>query len=112
MAHGFAAEGVGQPQRHRLVREQPQRPPFPPSGRRTTGDRDEMGRAFPREPGRRARPRPFRKRPEALFHKALARALDRDATGRDLLGNFLIAEPFVSFQQNAGARHLSGGGLA
>ena len=71
-----------------------------------------MGRAFAREPGRGARPRPFRERPEVLFHKALARALDRDATRRDLLGNFLIVEPFIGFQQNTGARHLSRGGLA
>ena len=65
-----------------------------------------MRRAFAREPGRGARPRPFRERPEVLFHKALARALDRDATRRDLLGNFLIAEPFIGFQQNAGTGHL------
>ena len=71
-----------------------------------------MRRAFAREPGRGARPRPFRERPEVLFHKALARALDRDSTGRDLLRNFLIAEAFIGFQQNARACHLSGGGLA
>ena len=70
-----------------------------------------MRRTFAREPGRSARSRPFRKRPEALFHKALARAFDRDATGRDFLRYFLIAEPFVSFQQNASAGHLSGGGF-
>lgn len=67
---------------------------------------------FAGQPGWGTRPRPFRECPEALFHNALARALDRDATGRDLLGNFLIAEPFVSVQQDAGARHLSSGGLA
>lgn len=71
-----------------------------------------MGCAFAREPGRGARPRPFRERPKVLCHKALARAFDRDAAGRDLLGNFLIAEPFIGFQQNAGAGHLADGGFA
>jgi hypothetical protein len=71
-----------------------------------------MRRAFAREPGRGARPRPFRERPEVLFHKALARTLDRDATRRDLLGNFLIAEPFIGFQQNAGSCHVASHGLA
>ena len=71
-----------------------------------------MRRAFACEPGRGARPRPFRERPEVLFHKALARALDRDTTGRDLLHDFLIAEPFVGFQQNAGPCHLASRGLA
>lgn len=71
-----------------------------------------MGRAFASEPGRCTRPRPFGERPQALFHKALARAFDRSATGRNFLGNFLIVEPFIGFQQNAGARHLAGGGLA
>ena len=71
-----------------------------------------MRRAFTREPARGARPRPVRERPEALFHKALARAFDRDATGRDLLHDFLIAEPFVGFQQNAGSCHLASRGLA
>lgn len=112
MAHGLAGQGVGQPQSYGLVREQPQRPAFPPSGRGTTGDRDEMGLAFAREPGRCARTRPFHERPEVLFHKALARALDRDSTGRNLLHNFLIGEPFISFQQDAGACHLSSCGLA
>lgn len=112
MAHGFAAEGVGQSQGYRFVRQQPQRPPFPSSRGGTTGDRDEMRRTFACESGRSARPRPFRERPEALFHKALARAFDRDTTGRDLLRYFLIAEPVVSFQQNASAGHLSGGGFA
>jgi hypothetical protein len=112
VAHGFAGQGVCQPQGHRFVREQLQCPPFPSRWRGTTGDRDEMRRAFAREPGRGARSWPFRERPEALFHEALARALDRDATRRDLLGNFLIAESFIGFQQNARARHLAGGGLA
>jgi hypothetical protein len=71
-----------------------------------------MRRAFAAEPGRGSRPWPFRERPQALFHEALARALDRDTTRRDLLSNFLIAEAFIGFQQNACARHLSGGGLA
>jgi hypothetical protein len=71
-----------------------------------------MGRTFAREPGRGSRPWSFRQRPQALFHKALARAFDRGATGRDLLGNFLIAEPFIGFQQNPGTHHLSGYGLA
>lgn len=70
-----------------------------------------MGRAFAREPRRGSRPWSFRERPEALFHKALARAFDRSATGCDLLGNLFIAEPFVSFQQNASAGHLAGGGF-
>lgn len=70
-----------------------------------------MRRAFARQPGRSARSRPFRERPEALFHKALARAFDCDATGRHFLRYFLIAEPFVSFQQNASAGHLAGGGF-
>jgi len=112
LAHGFAAEGVGQPQGYRFVRQQPQRPPFPASRGGTTGDRNEMRRAFAREPGRGARPRPFRECPEALFHKALARTFDRDATGRDLLHDFLIAEPFVGFQQNPCPGHLAGGGFA
>lgn len=71
-----------------------------------------MRRTFAAEPGRGARPRPLRERPEALFHEALARALDCHATRRDLLCDFLIAESFIGFQQNACARHLSGGGLA
>lgn len=71
-----------------------------------------MGRTFAREPGRGARPRSFGECPQALFHKALARAFDRGTAGRDLLGNFLIAESFIGFQQNAGARHLSCRGLA
>ena len=71
-----------------------------------------MGRAFAREPGRRACPRPFGECPQALFHKALARTLDCDSTGGDLLRNFLIAEPFISFQQNAGACYLSSRRLA
>jgi hypothetical protein len=71
-----------------------------------------MRRAFAAEPGRGSRPRPLRERPEALFHEALARTLDRDATRRDLLSNFFITESFIGFQQNAGARHLSGGGFA
>jgi hypothetical protein len=71
-----------------------------------------MGCAFAREPRRGSRPRSFRQRPQALFHKALARALDRRATGGDRLGNLFIIEPFIGFQQNAGAHHLSGGGLA
>jgi hypothetical protein len=71
-----------------------------------------MGRAFAREPGRGSRSRSFRQRPQALFHKALARAFNRDATGRYLLGNLFIAQPFIGFQQNAGTRHLSGDGLA
>ena len=71
-----------------------------------------MRRAFAREPGRSARPWPFRECPEALFHKALARALDRDATRRDLLCYFLVAESFIGFEQNARAGHLSSSGLA
>lgn len=71
-----------------------------------------MGGPFAGEPGRRARPWSFRERPEALFHKTLARTLDRDATGRDFLRDFLVAESFIGFQQNAGAGHLSGSGLA
>lgn len=71
-----------------------------------------MRRPFACEPGRGARPRPFRERPEALFHKALARAFDRDTTGRDLLHDFLIAEPFVGLQQNTRPGHLAGGGFA
>lgn len=71
-----------------------------------------MGRPFAREPGRGSRPWSFRQRPQALFHEALARAFDRGATGRDLLGNLFIAEPFIGFQHNAGAHHLSGCGLA
>jgi hypothetical protein len=71
-----------------------------------------MGCAFARQPGRRTCPRPLREGPEALFHKALARPLDRDTTGRDLLSNLLIREPFVGFQQDAGARHLASRGPA
>jgi len=71
-----------------------------------------MCRAFARKPGRGACPRSFQERPEILFHKTLARALDRDATRRDLLDNFLIAEPFIGFQQNARACHLASRGLA
>lgn len=71
-----------------------------------------MGRTFAREPGRGSRPRSFGECPQALFHKALARAFDRGTAGRDLLNNFLIVEPFIGFQQNAGARHLSCCGLA
>jgi hypothetical protein len=71
-----------------------------------------MGCPFAREPRRGSRPWAFRQRPQALFDKTLARALDRDATGRDLLRNFLIAESFIGFQQNAGTRHLAGDGLA
>jgi len=71
-----------------------------------------MRRTFAREPGRRARPWPFRECPEALFHKALACTFDRNATSRHFLRDFLVAEPFVSFQQNAGTGHLSGGGFA
>jgi hypothetical protein len=56
-----------------------------------------MGCAFASEPGRGPGPRPFGQRPQALCHKALARAFDRDAAGRDLLGNCLIAEPFIGF---------------
>jgi hypothetical protein len=66
-----------------------------------------MGRAFAREPRRCSRPWSFRECPQALFHKALAGALDRDATGCDLLGNLFIAESFIGFQQNAGACHLA-----
>jgi hypothetical protein len=66
-----------------------------------------MGRAFAREPGRRTCPRSFSEGSHALFHKALAGALDRDATGGDLLGNLFIAESFIGFQQNAGACHLA-----
>ena len=71
-----------------------------------------MRRAFAREPGRGARSWPFRERPEVLCHEALARALDRDATRRDLLHDFLVAESFIGFEQNARARHLSSSGLA
>ena len=71
-----------------------------------------MRRTFAAEPGRGARPRPLRERPEALFHEALARALDCHATRRDLLGDFLIAESFIGFQQNAGSCHLASRGLA
>ena len=71
-----------------------------------------MGRTFAREPGRCACPRSLRECPEALFYEALARALDCDATGRDLLRNFLIAEPFIRFQQDAGTRHGASCGLA
>jgi hypothetical protein len=71
-----------------------------------------MGRAFASEPGRCTCPRSFGEHPQALFHKSLACALDRDAAGRDLLGNFLIGEPFIGFQQNTGARDLSSRSLA
>jgi hypothetical protein len=71
-----------------------------------------MGRPFAREPRRGSRPWSFRQRPQALFHKALAGALDRDAAGGDLLGNLLIAESFIGFQQNAGTGHLARRGLA
>jgi hypothetical protein len=71
-----------------------------------------MGCPFARQPGRCTCPRPFRECPEALFHKALARPLDRDATGRDLLSNLLIREPFVGFQQDAGACPLASRGPA
>jgi len=71
-----------------------------------------MGRPFARQPGRRPYPRPLRECPEALFHKALARPLDRAATDRDLLGNLLLREPRVGFQQEAGARHLASRGPA
>ena len=71
-----------------------------------------MGRPFAREPRRSPCPGSFREGPETLFHKALARALDRRATGGDLLGNLFIPEPFIGFQQNAGAQHFSGCGLA
>jgi len=67
-----------------------------------------MGRAFAREPRRCARPWSFPECPQALFHKALAGALDPDATGCDLLGNLFIAESVIGFQQNAGACHLAG----
>ena len=60
-----------------------------------------MGRTFAREPGRGARPRSFGECPQALCHKALARAFDRGTAGGDLLGNFLIVEPVIGFQQNA-----------
>jgi hypothetical protein len=56
-----------------------------------------MGRPFAREPGRGARPRSFRECPETLFHKALARAFDRGATGYDFLRNLFIAQPFIGF---------------
>ena len=71
-----------------------------------------MGGPFAREPGRGSRPWSFRQRPQALLHKALARAFDRGTTGRDLLGNFFIAESFIGFQQNAGTHHLPGCSLA
>lgn len=71
-----------------------------------------MRRAFARESGGSSRPRPFREGSETLFHKALARAFDRHATGRDLLDDFLIGEPFSGLHQNAGAHHLSGCSLA
>jgi hypothetical protein len=71
-----------------------------------------MGRPFAREPWGSPCPWSFREYPETLFHKALARALNRRATGCDLLGNLFIAEPFIGFQQNTGAQHLSGCGLA
>jgi hypothetical protein len=71
-----------------------------------------MGCPFARQPGRRPCPRSLPECPEALCHKALARPLDRDATGRDLLSNLLIREPFVGFQQDAGARHLASRGPA
>jgi hypothetical protein len=71
-----------------------------------------MGGAFTGKPRPGARPRSFGQCPQALFHKALAGALDRDAARGDLLGNFFIAKPFSGFQQNAGTSHLARGRLA
>ena len=67
---------------------------------------------FACEARRGSSPRPFCERPETLFDKALARPLHGASTRRDLLRNFLIAEPFIGFQQDAGARDLSSRGLA
>jgi hypothetical protein len=66
-----------------------------------------MGCPFAGESRRGPRARSFRQCPEALFHKALAGALDRDAASGNLLSNLLIAEPFVGFQHNACTGHLA-----
>jgi hypothetical protein len=56
-----------------------------------------MGRRFPGEAWRRAGPRAFRQRPEVLFHKPVADALDRPYTCGHLLGNIFIAQPLIGF---------------
>jgi hypothetical protein len=71
-----------------------------------------MGLGFAREAGRSSGSWPFCQRRQVLFHKPLACPLDGHGTRRYLLGNVLIAQPFIGFQQNARARHLSGCGLA
>ena len=71
-----------------------------------------MGLGFAGEAGRRSGAGPFRERREILFHKPLPRPLDGVRAGRHLLGNFLIRQPFIGFQQNACSRYLSHGSLA
>lgn len=71
-----------------------------------------MGLSFAGEAGRGSGSRPFRERPEVLFHKPLARPLDGVRAGRHLFHNFLIAQPFIGFQQNTGPRHLPCSGFA
>jgi hypothetical protein len=71
-----------------------------------------MGLGFASKTGRRSGAGSFRERRKVLFHKPLARPLDGDRAGRHLLRNFLIAQPFIGFQQNACPRHLPRCGFA
>jgi hypothetical protein len=66
-----------------------------------------MGLSFAGEARRRAGARPFAKCREGLFYKPRARPLDGVHTGRYLLCNFVIRQPFIGFQQNTRPRHLS-----
>jgi hypothetical protein len=71
-----------------------------------------MGLGFAGKAGRRSGARPFGEGGEILFHKPLARPLDGVQAGRHLLGNFIICQPVVSFQQNTSACHLSSSSFA
>jgi len=105
-------ERLTQPQLHRFVRQQAQRPPLPPVRRVAAGHGDHVRLAFGIKLTELARPWPLGQGREILFHKPLAGAFDRGHAGADLLGNLFIAQPFIRLEQNPRPREFAGRSLS
>lgn len=91
-------KGCGQPQLHRLVCQQPQRPALPPGWSRTTRDGDQMGLGFAVQLPGLACAGPVLQRPQVFLDKALARPLDGRDTRCHGFGNLVIGQAFISFE--------------
>lgn len=84
---------------------------LPPFGRDTTRDGDQMGLGFPVELARLPRAGPLLQGPQVLFDKAAARALNGGYAARQSLGNLVIGQSLIRFQQAARPCHFAGSGF-